>query len=170
MSKAKGNSGEDDVQSVLHALGCIAYVTAPNRGCCREFDDLVAWQPGVDPSPTWADGRCADERALHIESKYGTSYPLAKVYNAHERKHVDLGTYATDADSSEYGEEAMLWSRAGIMTGSPLAWLSFARGEDVDLWECDYKMAGWVRETVPRDGVLWARHPRKPWVCAWWAS
>jgi hypothetical protein len=170
VSKIKGNAAEDDAQAVLQSLGCTVWVTAPNRGLCREFDDLVCWLPDVNPGPFWAGGRAADPNANHVEVKYGKSFPIGKVLNAHERNHVTLGTYAADPESAEYGEEAMLWSRAGIMTGSPRAWMSFAQGEDLDLWECDYKAASWLTDTIPRDGVLMARKPRKSWVCAWWVE
>jgi hypothetical protein len=40
----------------------------------------------------------------------------------------------------------------------------------VDLYECDYKAASWLVDTIPRDGVLMARKPRESWVCAWWVE
>jgi hypothetical protein len=162
MSKRKGNKGEDEAANELRSHGCTVWNTAPNRGLCRSFDDLVCWPPDKKPSWFWAESRDSCPHVEHIEVKRGSSFSLSKIYNTHDKLDRPLGSARAPTDRG-----CVLWTGAGIVTGSAAAWLRWVSGGEVDCFEVEYKFSDTIAGYVPRDGALLARHPRKSWIACW---
>jgi len=169
MSKRRGRNNESAAVQYLRAAGADAWdVHGEDNGVSDVTpEDIVAWPPGVDPSPWWPDGD--DSEMLEVQVKYRSDGGgFRKVYRLHaDQADTSLGKYRTDVDEANLGRESVVyWGRYDIVTGSVAAWQAYhEHGEPVDLVETDWQLGEQVQCWLP--DLLVLRAAREPFALMW---
>lgn len=168
-SHSAGRSHERDLLHHLRKLGFYAVDLATEKGIGQlTEEDGLLWPPDIKPDPLWYRGEeyltdCFEYQAKWSQEARG----FKKVYNAHERKEVNLGGVANAHHPWRYGDEGVLrWGEANVYTGGLNALHQFLDGYGIAKTPIDYKLTSFLEGCLRADIVL-LRAPNKPFIAVW---